>query len=101
VVVCRRHDPGHDGLSVACCCVSALIPVACLLIVAAVLWWTIKRTGPTVVNDRQPQPVDRLAAWEIRLGAYRARERIRQESARIAFDERATVQPKINPRLPK
>ena len=78
-----------------------MIALACLAIVAAVLWWTIKRTGSIVVNDRQPQPVDRLAAWEVRLGAYRARERIRQESARIAFDERASVQPKINPRLPK
>jgi len=78
-----------------------MIPLACLDIVATVLWWTIKRTGPIVVDDRQPSAIDRLAAWDERMGAYRARERIRQESARIAFDERATVQPKIQPRLPR
>jgi len=80
---------------------NGIIGISCLAIVASVLWWTIKRTGPIVVDDRQPSAIDRLAAWEVRRGAYRARERIRQESARIAFDERASVQPKVTPRLPK
>lgn len=78
-----------------------MIPLTCLAIVASVLWWTIKRTGPIVVDDRQPQPVDRLAAWERRMGQHKAERRMAEYRARIAFDERATVQPKISPRLPK
>ena len=78
-----------------------MIGLACLAIVATVLWWTIKRTGPIVVDDRQPQPVDRLAAWERRMGEWRAEERRRLYRAQVALDERATVQPKIVPKLPK
>jgi hypothetical protein len=75
--------------------------LACLAIVASVLWWTIKRTGPIVVDDRQPSAIDRLAAWERRLGQHRAEERMRLYRASVAFDERATVQPLVRPKLPK
>jgi len=75
--------------------------LACLAIVATVLWWTIKATRRQVVDDSQPSPVDRLAAWERRMGQHRAERRMAEYRARIAFDERATVQPRIVPRLPK
>jgi len=78
-----------------------MIGLSAALFVIAVLWLTIKYTRTVNTDTRQPSAIDRLAAWEVRRGAYLARERIRQESARIAFDERATVQPKVVPRLPK
>lgn len=75
--------------------------LVCAIILIAVLWWTIKSTRRQFVNDRQPDPVDRLAQWERRRGEYLAEQRRRQHRATIAFDQRATVQPKITPRLPK
>lgn len=98
-----------------------MIPLACILIVASVLWWTIKRTGPIVVNDRQPSPIDRYAAWASRYFSrpehmrnpptkftppegfedWSTKQIANRMKARIAFDERAGVQPLIKPRLPK
>jgi len=78
-----------------------MIGLSAAIFVIAVLWLCVKASRTVNTDTRQPSAIDRLAAWEVRRGAYRARERIRQESARIAFDERASVQPKINPRLPK
>lgn len=78
-----------------------MIGLSAALFVIAVLWLTIKYTRTVSTDTRQPSAIDRLAAWDERMGAYRARERIRQESARIAFDERASVQPKVCPKLPK
>lgn len=71
-----------------------------LLLLFAVLIYTIKATRTTAPNDRQPSPVDRVAAWERKMGEWRAEQRLRQYRAQIAFDERASVQPKITPRLP-
>jgi len=78
-----------------------MIGLSAAIFVIAVLWLVVKASRTVNTDTRQPSALDRLAEWEVRRGAYRARERIRQESARIAFDERATVQAKINPRLPK
>ena len=97
--------------------IAGLLAAAC---VAAVLWLTIKFSEVTAADmrkdmlrdDRQPTPVDRLAGWELRLGEYlaqqhiqrgqhRAQERLRQHSSRLAFDSRATVQPKVTPKLPR
>ena len=72
-----------------------------LLILFSVLIYTIKATRTTAPNDRQPHPVDRVAAWERRMGEWRAEERRRLYRAQVALDERATVQPKIVPKLPK
>lgn len=72
-----------------------------LLILAAVLIYTVRHTRTTTPNDRQPSPVDRVAAWERKMGEWRAEQLRRQYRAQIAFDERASVQPKITPRLPK
>lgn len=77
-----------------------MIPaLLCLSILAAVLWYTAKPRRRA--NDRQPTPVERLAQWDLRMGAYRAEERIRQHRAMIDFDHRAAVQPKVTPKLPK
>lgn len=76
--------------------IPAIIAAAC---VAAVLYCAVK--ARIVVNDRPPSPVDRLAAWEIKMGQHRAQERLRQHSSRLAFDSRATVQPKVTPKLPR
>lgn len=72
-----------------------------LLILAAVLIYTVRRTRTMMPNDRQPSPVDRLAAWERKMGEHRAEERLRKYRALVAFDERASVQPHITPRLPR
>jgi len=78
-----------------------MIGLSAAIFVAAVLWLVVKASRTVNTDTRQPSAIDRLAAWDERMGAYRARERIRQESARIAFDHRATVQAKVSPRLPK
>jgi len=72
-----------------------------MLILFSVLIYTIKATRTTAPNDRQPSPVDRVAAWERRMGEWRAEERRRLYRAQVALDERATVQPRIVPKLPK
>lgn len=78
-----------------------MIGLLAALIVAGVLVFTIKLTRTVPVNDRQPSPVARLAAWEQRMGEHRAEERRRQYRAQVAFDERATVQVRVVPKLPK
>jgi len=72
-----------------------------LLILTAVLIYTVRHTRTITPNDRQPSPVDRLAAWERKMGEHRAEERLRKYRALVAFDERASVQPHITPRLPR
>ena len=46
---------------------------------------------------------ERLAAFEIRMGRWRAEERMRRARVDQLFDERAsaTVKPKVTPRLPQ
>ncbi len=78
-----------------------IAPVLALIAVAAVLVLSAASTGRAV--SRFPRPLsdaDRLAQWELRRGAWRASERLRQHRAQAAFDARASVQPKITPRLP-
>lgn len=72
-----------------------------LLLLFSVLIYTVKATRAVTPNYRQPSPVDRVAAWERKMGEWRAEQRLRQHRALVAFDERATVQPKITPRLPQ
>lgn len=77
-----------------------MIPaLLCLSILVAVLWYTAKPRRRA--NDRVPTPAERIALWEIRAGQERARVRMRQEAIDQAFDHRASVQPKVTPKLPK
>lgn len=52
---------------------------------------------------QQCQPMtdaERLAAFEIRMGQWKAAERMRAARVAQVFDDRATVRPKIQPKLP-
>jgi hypothetical protein len=110
--VCRRNVANNRE--------NPMTGLACLAILAAVLGWTIKYSRATSVDlrkemlrdDRQPYPVERLTDWELRLGRYLAQEQLRASEHRaerrmasyraaVAFDERATVQPLVRPKLPK
>jgi hypothetical protein len=56
---------------------------------------------PSRMQGCTPQSkAQRLAEYEIRMGQHRADERLRAERVDQLFDQRATVQPKINPQLP-
>jgi hypothetical protein len=48
----------------------------------------------------QPSDYDRLAAYEIRLGQHKAKQWLRNQRIAQVFDSRATVQPKVTPKLP-
>ena len=76
---------------------SLAIAITAALIVSAVLYASRRRQSHTSV----PLPMDRLAAWELRMGEHKAQERFRQARVDMLFDERATVQAKVSPRLPK
>jgi hypothetical protein len=47
-----------------------------------------------------PSDYDRLAAYEIRLGQHKAKQWLRNQRIAQVFDSRATVQPKVTPKLP-
>jgi len=48
-----------------------------------------------------PTRAQRLANYELRLGQHRAEQRMRAERVDQLFDERASVQPKVTPKLPR
>ena len=57
--------------------------------------------APRMAGCTPPTEADRLAAYERRLGEHKAQERLRQARALQVFDDRATVRPKISPKLPQ
>ena len=77
---------------------SLAIAITAALIVSAVLYASRRKSQ---AHTSVPLPMDRLAAWELRLGEHKAQERFRQARVDMLFDERATVQAKVSPRLPK
>jgi hypothetical protein len=79
--------------------VSAALVAA--LVSIGVLTFVALRSRRRLVDDSEPSPADRLAAWEIRRGRFLAEQRHRAERVRQAIDARATVQRKIVPRLPQ
>ena len=76
---------------------SLAIAITAALILAAVLYASRRRQSHTSV----PLPMDRLAAWELRMGEHKAQARFRQARVDMLFDARAAVQPLIKPRWPK
>jgi hypothetical protein len=100
---------------------AAEMTAAAAIIIAAVLYFVVKRSRPVVVNDRQPSMDDRRSRWAAKYfhrpehmrnpptrymppeGAedWSAEAVAKRMEDRIAFDERAGVQPLIKPRLPK
>lgn len=60
----------------------------------------VRLTRKRFVDFTQIDKVDRLASWELRRGRYLASERLRHARIAQAIDARATVQPKVTPRLP-
>lgn len=81
-----------------------MIVAICILVVVFALAVTdvVTRKVPTTRGHdvRQPTKDERLANWELRRGRHRAEQRLRECRVDQAFDARASVQPKITPRLP-
>lgn len=79
---------------------SFLAATIALVFALAALIWIERHTRRRFVDDRQPWPEERLAQWERRRADYMAAERLRHARIAQAIDARATVQPKVSPRLP-
>lgn len=74
--------------------------VLMLVVIACEVAFAAYFSRQRIVDDHQPSDVERLAAYERRRGEYLAAERLRHARVAQAIDARASVQPKVTPRLP-
>lgn len=79
---------------------SYLTSIVALLIGCGAIAFVTFTTRRRIVDDHQPTVAERLAAYERRRGEFLAAERLRHARIAQAIDARATVQPKVTPRLP-
>ena len=77
-----------------------LTSIAALLLASGAILFVAFTSRRRIVNDHQPSEAERLAQYERRRGEYLAAERLRHARVAQAIDARATVQPKVTPRLP-